>query len=68
MSLAEQWTESASPNSGEEEPAGARTGRPDLTRLQLLDELALDSPPPEAIAAAKLLFANEVGSEGDPTL
>lgn len=66
MSLAEQREWSEPPHTGEEQPAGAWTSGTALARVQLLNELVLDSPPPEAIAGAKLLFAKVIGSEDHP--
>lgn len=68
MSVTEQWAESAPSNGVGEEPAGAWTGRRGLAKLERLNALVLDSPPAEAIAAAKLLFAKKIGSEEDPGL
>ena len=68
MSVVEQWAVSAPSNGGEEHPGSASTGGPGRPKMQLLKALVLDSPPPGAIAAAKLLFAMKTVSEGDATL
>ena len=67
MSLVEQWAGSEALQSGEEEPAGAWTGESGLAKIQLLNGLVLDSPPPQVIADAKLLFSEKLGSGNNPT-